>query len=42
MLQEYQVELNTIQLSLENFSTGIYFVKISTNSKTKTVKINKN
>jgi hypothetical protein len=40
-LQEYQVEHHTIQLSLESFSSGIYFVKISTNGKTKTIKVSK-
>jgi hypothetical protein len=42
MIQEYDVDNNNIQLSLENFSTGIYFVKISSNGQTKTIKVSKN
>lgn len=42
MLEEYYFENKNIQVSLENLSTGIYFVKVSANSKTQTIKIIKN
>ncbi len=42
MLQEYDVENNDLQLSLESFTSGIYFVKVRANSKTQTIKVIKN
>ncbi len=42
MLKEYHFENKNIQLSLEHLSTGIYFVKVRTDSKMQTIKIIKN